>query len=55
VAGIIKFVDDLPDGPIVCTVTGHGLKDPDTATTDIEMPNAVAPTLESVVHAIGWT
>ncbi|MEN8040185.1 MAG: threonine synthase [Actinomycetota bacterium] len=53
VAGIMKFKEDLPDGPIVCTVTGHGLKDPDTATAGIEMPPAAAPTLEAVVRAAG--
>ena len=29
VAGILKFRADLPEGPVVCTVTGHGLKDTD--------------------------
>ncbi|MCB1247520.1 MAG: pyridoxal-phosphate dependent enzyme, partial [Acidimicrobiia bacterium] len=51
VAGIIKFADDLPDGTIVCTVTGHGLKDPVTATTDITMPAAVPATVEAVATA----
>jgi len=54
VAGILKFNDDLPAGPIVCTVTGHGLKDPDTATADIEISTAVAPTLEAVVETLRW-
>ncbi|MEA2010365.1 MAG: pyridoxal-phosphate dependent enzyme, partial [Actinomycetota bacterium] len=31
VAGILKYRDDLPEGTIVCTLTGHGLKDPETA------------------------
>jgi len=51
VAGIIKFKDELPDGTVVCTVTGHGLKDPDTATAHIEFPPTVAATLEAVVAA----
>lgn len=58
VAGILKYADDLaemPGGPTVCTVTGHGLKDPDTATVDIEIPAAVAPTLGAVVDALNWT
>ena len=49
VAGILKFRHELPDGQIVCTVTGHGLKDPDTATRDIELPEPVPPALESVI------
>ncbi len=53
VAGIMKYKDDLPEGSVVCTVTGHGLKDPDTATADIEMPAAVPATLAAVVDAAG--
>ena len=30
VAGILKYRNDLPDGTIVCTLTGHGLKDPES-------------------------
>jgi threonine synthase len=51
VAGILKYKDDLPDGPIVCTVTGHGLKDPDTATRDLILPHSVPATREAVVEA----
>ena len=51
VAGILKYKDDLPDGPIVCTVTGHGLKDPDTATRDLQLPQSVPATLGAVVEA----
>jgi len=53
VAGIIKHKEDLPEGSVVCTVTGHGLKDPDTATRDLELPPTVAPTLDAVVAAAG--
>ncbi len=53
VAGIMKFSDDLPDGDVVCTVTGHGLKDPDTATADIELPAVVAADVDVVASAIG--
>ena len=52
VAGIVKFADDLPEGDVVCTVTGHGLKDPDTATADIEFPSAVPATLAAVTKAL---
>jgi threonine synthase len=54
VAGIIKFRDDLPDGSIVCTVTGHGLKDPDTAVAHIELPTTVDANIDSVVTALDW-
>ena len=52
VAGILKYKDDLPDGPVVCTVTGHGLKDPDTATRDLQLPHSVSATLDAVVEMI---
>lgn len=48
VAGIMKFASELPEGEVVCTVTGHGLKDPDTASSGIDLPPAVAPTIEAV-------
>ncbi len=51
VAGILKFKDDLPDGPVVCTITGHGLKDPDTAIRDLMLPHAVPATLGAVIEA----
>jgi threonine synthase len=54
IAGILKFRADLPDGTVVCTVTGHGLKDPDTATIDMGVSKAVPPTLDAVVTALGW-
>jgi len=53
VAGIMKFKDDLPEGSVVCTVTGHGLKDPDTATAGLKFPPTVPATLASVVAAAG--
>jgi threonine synthase len=54
VAGVLKFKDDLPSGPIVCTLTGHGLKDPDTAARDFGEVTPVAPTLDAVVDKLGW-
>ncbi|MEE8485151.1 MAG: threonine synthase [Acidimicrobiia bacterium] len=53
VAGILKYKEDLPEGPVVCTVTGHGLKDPDTAMLDISLPPSVSPDLGAVVTAAG--
>jgi threonine synthase len=56
VAGLLKTARDgrLPAGSVaVCTVTGHGLKDPDTALADLPpfepvpvVPGAVAAALE---------
>lgn len=54
VAGILKFASDLPEGLVVCTVTGHGLKDPETATSDAVIPEPVAPTLGAVEDLLGW-
>ena len=53
VAGIIKYARDLPDGAVVCTVTGHGLKDPDTATANVVVPDVVPATVRAVAHAAG--
>jgi threonine synthase len=54
VAGIVKFAADLPDGPVVCTVTGHGLKDPETASLDAVIADPVEPSLGSVERLLGW-
>jgi len=54
VAGIIKFASDLPEGVVVCTVTGHGLKDPDTASSDVELSAPVAPSIEAVARSLQW-
>ena len=37
---------------IVCTLTGHGLKDPDTATRVQKLPPAVKPDMDAVLRAI---
>jgi len=54
VAGIIKFAPNLPEGAVVCTVTGHGLKDPDTASSGVELPAAVAPVVDAVAGSLDW-
>jgi threonine synthase len=41
------------DQPIVCVLTGHGLKDPEALTRGLTMPAAVAPTLTALRRAIG--
>jgi threonine synthase len=53
VAGILAFGADLPDGDVVCTLTGHGLKDPGTALGDGEL-SPVPATVEAVVDWLGW-
>ena len=54
VAGVLKYRDDLPDGRVVCTLTGHGLKDPDTALGDVPPPQPIPPTLEALAAHLGW-
>jgi threonine synthase len=53
VTGILKYRSDLPPGPVVCTVTGHGLKDPDTAVADISVPESVEASVSAVATAAG--
>jgi threonine synthase len=43
-----------PGGTIVCVLTGHGLKDPDTAGRNATPPVAAPPTAEGVRQALGW-
>ena len=44
----------IPDGSrLVCTLTGHGLKDPGTAGKLASLPDAVPATLEALMRAAG--
>jgi threonine synthase len=55
VAGILKLAREqrLPRGArIVCVLTGSGLKDPDTAIKQLEMPRTIPATMESLTHAL---
>jgi threonine synthase len=57
VAGVIKlakggFFDDAADKTITCTLTGHGLKDPDTAIAQAEEPLEVEASADAVREAI---
>ncbi|MFQ5448552.1 MAG: pyridoxal-phosphate dependent enzyme, partial [Saprospiraceae bacterium] len=38
---------------IVCTLTGHGLKDPDCAIKNSEKPVTIKPSVEEVVEILG--
>jgi threonine synthase len=52
VAGLLKY--GVPEGStVVCVVTGHGLKDPDLAISQITVPTAVDATEECVRDALG--
>jgi len=63
IAGLFKCCDSneaaysfqkFPDASrVVCTVTGHGLKDPDVVMQQTKELKAVAPTVEDVQRAIG--
>ncbi|MBN9609510.1 MAG: threonine synthase [Actinobacteria bacterium 69-20] len=55
VAGLLKTAADgrLSKGAlVVCTVTGHGLKDPDTALKSVAEPTIIDPTPEAVAAAL---
>ena len=54
VAGVLKHAAELPEGPVVCTLTGHGLKDPDTATADAALADPIPPRLDALLEHIGW-
>lgn len=56
VAGIRELVGSGrldQDSVVVCILTGHGLKDPDTAPGDIGELAPVKPTADAIRHAIG--
>ena len=52
VAGLVKT--GVPEGStVVCTLTGHGLKDPDRAIAEIDVPSPVDPDEDAVRAALG--
>jgi len=53
VAGLLKV--GIPEGvrTVVCTLTGHGLKDPDRAIAEIAVPSPVDADIESVRAELG--
>jgi threonine synthase len=52
VAGLLK--EGVPSGSrVVCVLTGHGLKDPDRAISQIEVPTAVEASMEAILEALG--
>ncbi len=46
--------DALPDGPVVVTLTGHGLKDPDIALTAIPEIEAIPATMDALLERLSW-
>ncbi len=54
VAGIIAFADRLPEGNVVCTLTGHGLKDPETALLGVPDVEVIEPTIAALAAWLGW-
>jgi threonine synthase len=51
VAGLLKI--GVPEGStVVCVLTGHGLKDPDLAIKNIEVPVAIDAQYETVREAL---
>ena len=55
VAGLLKNRERLPRGSVVVTITGHGLKDPDTALKVVPEVAPVDPTLDAVLKKLGWS
>ena len=56
VAGLLQAGADgllRRDETIVCTVTGHGLKDPNRAIAEIEARPAVDGTVDAVLEELG--
>ena len=55
IAGLFKWSGKIPRGrQIVCTVTGHGLKDPDVIQNRIGNLEPVPPKIDNVRRAIGF-
>jgi threonine synthase len=55
IAGLFKWSRKIPQGrQIVCTVTGHGLKDPDVIQNRIGNLEPVPPKIDNVRRAIGF-
>ncbi|HLB59566.1 MAG TPA: threonine synthase [Bdellovibrionota bacterium] len=57
VAGLFKLDREkkLPsEGILVCTLTGHGLKDPDRAIASCPTPPTIAPDMKALIKVLGW-
>jgi threonine synthase len=55
IAGLLKSAEKFPDGSrVVCTVTGHGLKDPEAVLRSIGKFEPVPAKIDKVRHALGF-
>jgi threonine synthase len=53
VAGLLR--EGVPAGAtVVCVLTGHGLKDPDLAISQISVPTVVEPELDAILAELGF-
>ena len=58
VAGLIKlseqgYFTNSNGGTVVCTLTGHGLKDPSTAMKCVQQPVVVKADIKAILKEIG--
>ena len=56
VAGLLQAAADglvVRDDVVVCTVTGHGLKDPQRAVSEVEVGETMPAAADAVAEAIG--
>jgi threonine synthase len=54
VAGVLEYRDRLPEGPVVCTLTGHGLKDPQVAMRGQPDLPVIPARAEALREWLGW-
>jgi threonine synthase len=57
IAGVVKLSQKgfFKNGEsVVCTLTGHGLKDPDSAIKASEKPVSIPPRMDAVLQALGF-
>jgi len=55
IAGLLKYGKEMPKGStVVCVLTGHGLKDPDTAVRSGAKATEVAADLDEIVKHLGY-
>lgn len=54
VAGVFACRDRLPAGLVVCTLTGHGLKDPRVAMHGVPEPPVIPAQVEALREWLGW-
>lgn len=50
----VRAGEVAPDTPCVCVLTGHGLKDPETAVRGLPAGAEIAPTPEALAAELGW-